>query len=275
MVQNSLFDSTSKQLQISDLAEFSAEQQLNVISANVQNPSAERVSRIIDYLEGKAPDLLILTELTDKEATNQLIERLNALGFVGTGLDSGETVHYHTLIFSRRVFKPLVVRTESLRGRVAIIRLDDFKNKSKLYVVGIYGVAFNEKNRVAHREFFEDLFEKVLNRLASPTAKVVLAGDLNVVEQKFHNHLPDFVASSRFVFAGLEGLGFIDSVRSVYPEEAAYTWYSPRTGEGQRLDHIFTLGGGVDLASNIVIDNKFRDQKFSDHSALQFGVSIL
>ncbi len=275
MVQNSLFETASKQLQISDLAEFSAEENLNVFAANVQNPGAERVSRIIGYIEKKDPALLILTELTDKDATNHLIEGLNALGFVGTGLDTGEAVNYQTLIFSRRAFKPLVVQTESLRGRVSIIRLNDFKNKTQLYIVGAYGVAFNEKNKLAHKKFFDDLLARVLRRLASPMAKVILAGDLNVVEQPFHDHIPDFVASSEFFFTGLGEMGFFDAVRSAFPAKAMYTWYSPRNGEGQRLDHIFTLGEESDLVSKVAVDNDFRNQKLSDHSALQFEISLL
>ncbi|MFN3688698.1 endonuclease/exonuclease/phosphatase family protein [Salinarimonas sp.] len=240
-----------------------------LFSANIQNSGADRAAQIAEFVRNLLPDILILSELKRKPATISLLEHLRRIGYNPLDLDDDtEQSQYHVVVGSRLRCVELKVSTESLRNRLKILRLEAHPPFEPVYVVAVYAPAYNPENLALRRRFFDDLQNAVLRRLHSTAKNAFIVGDLNIVDAVHHAHVADFAAESAPVFSAFASTGFVDLLRRRFRREPAYTWYSPRTGEGQRLDHLFARGKLVDHVGEVAIDHDFRICKLSDHSAI-------
>jgi exodeoxyribonuclease-3 len=131
-------------------------------------------------------------------------------------------------------------------------------------------------------EYKLDWFEKFSTHAASlvNTKKaVVLAGDFNVIPTELDVYNPArwlndalFRPESRAAYHGLLGMGWSDSVRSLYPDERIYTFWdyfrqSFDRNSGLRIDHLLLnphLSGRLKAAG---VDRQVRGwEKTSDHA---------
>lgn len=243
-----------------------------LLVANMQNPGAERAHRLVQALAEEAFDLMVLSELQAKPACQTLLSELRALGYQTTELQDDGTRGYRTAVVSRLQFEELPVETRSLAGRVRVVRVQT--RSTMLYLVGVYGVTYNQRNADQRQRYKADFEARVLGRLARVSAGVLIAGDLNILEPRFHDHLPEQVADDRDHYARFHENGFVDLFRSVYPDRPEYTWYSPRTLEGQRLDHIFAGGPARSWIGDITPRHDFRQSKLSDHTAIAASITF-
>jgi len=131
-------------------------------------------------------------------------------------------------------------------GRVIVAEYPDF------YFVGAYVPNSGEElKRLSFRMEYERNLRSYLSELDAHKP-VVYAGDLNVAHNEIDLRNPDtnhrsagFTDEERHAFDALLSLGFVDTFRALYPEEARYSWWSYRfhareKGIGWRIDYFVT-----------------------------------
>ena len=128
-------------------------------------------------------------------------------------------------------------------GRVITLEMDDF------YLVTVYTPNSQDGlRRLDYRMTWEDAFLAYLKKLDA-RKPVIVCGDMNVAHQeidlknpKTNRHNAGFTDEERGKFTALLGSGFIDTFRTLYPEEVIYSWWSYRfhareKNSGWRIDY--------------------------------------
>ena len=114
-------------------------------------------------------------------------------------------------------------------GRVITLEMPDF------FLVTVYTPnSQDELRRLDYRMKWEDDFQDYLQRLDAKKP-VIVCGDLNVAHQEIDLKNPKtnrrnagFTDEEREKFTALLNKGFIDTFRTLYPEEVTYSWWSYR-----------------------------------------------
>lgn len=267
-----LFQANDARSKSEPIKELSKGDLVSLVALNVQSAGKDRFEKIYDYLLRANSDVIVLSELKGKRPTTDFLGRMSLLGYEDTEIKMSPEGHY-AVILRRVTGKMLKVETESLEKRSSITRVD-VKGSSSLYVVGIYPPAYGVQNIDSRKSYFNDLDQKILFRLSSLNKSILLVGDFNLVEKKFHEHIPREVRESEPYLRMIARNGLQDVVRTFFPAEASYTWISPVTGEGQRLDHVYASTDLISSISKIFLDNSVRLSKISDHSAIRLEMTV-
>ena len=152
-----------------------------------------------------------------------------------------------TVIFTKH--KPLSVTygididEHDHEGRVITLEMDDF------YLVTVYTPNSQDGlRRLDYRMKWEDDFQAYLHKL-DEKKPVVVCGDMNVAHQEIDLKNPKtnhknagFTDEEREKMTQLLGNGFIDTFRTLYPEQVTYSWWSYRfrareKNTGWRIDY--------------------------------------
>jgi len=155
-----------------------------------------------------------------------------------------------TAIFTKH--KPLSVaygigiEEHDHEGRVITLEMDEF------YLVTCYTPNSQDGlRRLDYRMQWEDDFRQYLMRL-DEKKPVILCGDLNVAHEEIDLKNPKtnrmnagFTDQEREKFTLLLNSGFIDTFRTLYPEQVTYSWWSYRfqarqKNAGWRIDYFVT-----------------------------------
>ena len=145
----------------------------------------------------------------------------------------------------------------------------------KFYFVAVYTPnSKRELERLDYRQVWEDAFRQHVQKLKE-SKPVVLCGDLNVAHQEIDLKNPKtnvgnagFSNEERSKFTQLLDSGFIDSFRTLYPNETgAYTWWSymfnaRANNAGWRIDYFCVSEGLKDRLKGAKI---LTDVYGSDH----------
>ena len=128
-------------------------------------------------------------------------------------------------------------------GRMITLEYDRF------YLVNVYVPnAQEELKRLDYRMEWEDAFREYITALDKKKA-VIICGDMNVAHQeidlknpKTNRRNPGFTDEERGKFTELLGSGFIDTFRTLHPEDVVYSWWSYRfkareKNTGWRIDY--------------------------------------
>lgn len=128
-------------------------------------------------------------------------------------------------------------------GRVITLEMDDF------YLVTVYTPNSQDGlRRLDYRMKWEDDFQAYLHKL-DEKKPVVVCGDMNVAHQEIDLKNPKtnrknagFTDEEREKMTQLLGNGFIDTFRTLYPEQVTYSWWSYRfrareKNTGWRIDY--------------------------------------
>jgi exodeoxyribonuclease-3 len=131
-------------------------------------------------------------------------------------------------------------------GRVITLEMPDF------FLVTVYTPnSQDELRRLDYRMKWEDDFQDYLQRLDAKKP-VIVCGDLNVAHQEIDLKNPKtnrrnagFTDEEREKFTALLNKGFIDTFRTLYPEQVTYSWWSYRfrareKNAGWRIDYFVT-----------------------------------
>lgn len=126
------------------------------------------------------------------------------------------------------------------------------------------------------------------DELLATKAPIVLAGDYNVIPSDIDVYKPErwvddalFRPEVRTAFAGLLARGWTDGVRSLHPQERAYTFWDYfrnawARDAGLRIDHLLVEPG---LAGRLIaagVDRHVRGwEKASDHAPAWIELSVL
>ena len=128
-------------------------------------------------------------------------------------------------------------------GRVITLEMEDF------YLVTVYTPNSQDGlRRLEYRMKWEDDFQAYLHRLDA-IKPVIVCGDMNVAHQEIDLKNPKtnhknagFTDEEREKMTQLLSNGFIDTFRSLYPEQVTYSWWSYRfrareKNTGWRIDY--------------------------------------
>ena len=131
-------------------------------------------------------------------------------------------------------------------GRVITLEMDRF------YLVTVYTPNSQDGlRRLDYRMTWEDDFLAFIKRLDAKKP-VIVCGDMNVAHEeidiknpKTNRHNAGFTDEERQKFSRLLADGFIDSFRTLYPEQITYSWWSYRfhareKNAGWRIDYFVT-----------------------------------
>ena len=128
-------------------------------------------------------------------------------------------------------------------GRVITLEMEDF------YLVTVYTPNSQDGlRRLEYRMKWEEDFQAYLHRLDA-IKPVIVCGDMNVAHQEIDLKNPKtnhknagFTDEEREKMTQLLSNGFIDTFRSLYPEQVTYSWWSYRfrareKNTGWRIDY--------------------------------------
>ena len=128
-------------------------------------------------------------------------------------------------------------------GRVITLEMEDF------YLVTVYTPNSQDGlRRLDYRMKWEDDFQAYLHKL-DEKKPVILCGDMNVAHQEIDHKNPKtnrknagFTDEEREKMTQLLSNGFIDTFRTLYPEQVTYSWWSYRfrareKNTGWRIDY--------------------------------------
>ena len=128
-------------------------------------------------------------------------------------------------------------------GRVITLEMDDF------YLVTVYTPnSQDELRRLEYRMKWEDDFQSYLHKL-DEIKPVIVCGDMNVAHQeidlknpKTNHRNAGFTDEEREKMTELLNNGFIDTFRTLYPEQVTSSWWSYRfrareKNTGWRIDY--------------------------------------
>ena len=186
-----------------------------------------------------------------------------------------------TAIFTRH--KPLNVSyglgidKHDHEGRVITLEMDDF------FLVTVYTPNSQDGlKRLDYRMEWEEDFRAYIVEL-DKKKPVIICGDLNVAHEEIDLKNPKtnrrnagFTDEEREKFTSLLNCGFIDTFRSLYPEQITYSWWSYRfqarqKNAGWRIDYFVT---SERLAASIADAKIHTDIMGSDHCPVELEINI-
>lgn len=250
---------------------------MKLISWNVNGLRSCLTKGFLDFFREIDADAVCLQE-TKMQEGQAVIDTPGYYQYYNSAVKKG---YSGTAIYTR--IKPLSVAfgigdKHNDEGRAITLEFEE------LYLVNVYSPnAQPELARLGYRMEFEDDLRAYLTELAK-TKPVVLCGDLNVA----HNEIdlknpktnvgnPGFSNEEREKFTELLGSGFLDSFRTLYPEQKdAYSWWSYRAGArgrniGWRIDY-FVIS---DSLKDKVIDSKiYPEVHGSDHCPVGLELAL-
>src|SRR5574344_461203 len=186
-----------------------------------------------------------------------------------------------TAIFTKH--KPLSIKygigidEHDHEGRVIALEYDKF------YIVTVYTPNSQDGlRRLEYRMKWEEDFQAFLHKL-DENKPVIVCGDMNVAHQEIDIKNPKtnhknagFTDEEREKMTILLNNGFIDSFRTLYPEQVTYSWWSYRfhareNNTGWRIDYFLT---SERIKENIE-DAKIHTEIFgSDHCPVERDINV-
>ncbi len=186
-----------------------------------------------------------------------------------------------TAIFTKH--KPLSIKygigidEHDHEGRVIALEYDKF------YIVTVYTPNSQDGlRRLEYRMKWEEDFQTFLHKL-DENKPVIVCGDMNVAHQEIDIKNPKtnrknagFTDEERDKMTTLLTNGFIDSFRTLYPEQVTYSWWSYRfhareNNTGWRIDYFLT---SERIKENIE-DAKIHTEIFgSDHCPVELDINL-
>ncbi len=162
-------------------------------------------------------------------------------------------------------------------GRVIALEYDKF------YIVTVYTPNSQDGlRRLEYRMKWEEDFQTFLHKL-DENKPVIVCGDMNVAHQEIDIKNPKtnhknagFTDEEREKMTILLNNGFIDSFRTLYPEQITYSWWSYRfhareNNTGWRIDYFLTS----ERIKDNIEDAKIHTQIFgSDHCPVELDINL-
>lgn len=241
------------------------QQELKILAWNLQSPSLDRARQQADWLLRSEANILLLTEATLSEGSYHLISMVESSGFRVFYSSPHEDKYFTAICVRDFAAEDLDVRVQLFSSRLQGVRLTTILGEIQL--IGIYGPT-SWKNKpdsyMKERKVFQNQALELLATL-KPCSKLIVGGDLNVLEPDHYPQVPGFEDAS--FYSGLVGMGLVDAFRKFYPDEREYSWYSVER-IGCRFDH-FLVGQDLLTALNeCKYDHTPRFQHLSDHSSM-------
>lgn len=220
---------------------------MNLISWNVNGLRAVYKKGFEDFFNEINADIFCIQETKMQEGQFEIkLPKYNI--YMNSAIKKG---YSGTAIFTK--IKPISVKygidieEHDQEGRVITLEFDKF------FLVDVYTPnSQRELTRLEYRMKWEDDFRNYLRKL-DKVKPVIMCGDLNVAHNEIDLKNPKqnrknagFTDEERGKMTELLNSGFIDTYRTLYPEQAdAYTWWSYMANArekniGWRIDYFIT-----------------------------------
>lgn len=250
---------------------------MKLISWNVNGLRACITKGFLDFFKQEDADIFCLQETKlqphqielELEGYHQFWHSAERKGYSGTA------------VFTK--VEPLSIQTDfgkdifNDEGRVLTLEFEKF------YLVNAY--VPNSKEELARLSYRMEWEDELRNHLVQLNEKkpVIYCGDLNVAHQemdlknpKTNRRNPGFSDEEREKMTVLLSAGFLDTFRTIYPEEIAYSWWSYRFNSreknvGWRIDYFITSKS---------LDKKIQDARIyqeimgSDHCPVGLEIDL-
>ncbi len=239
----------------------------NVNSLNVRLP------HVLSFLEQEEPDILALqeTKLTDE---NFPIEAIHATGY--RVAYAGQKTYNGVCIISRSAIDDVVTD---------VPKLDDPQRRllaATIHSVRIINVYIPNGQEVGSDKYaykfrwLHALHQYLQSELARHRRLVVL-GDYNIAPNDQDVHDPGrwhekimCSTAEREWFQSVVGLGLVDTVRCVHPDEPMFSWWDYRMNAfrrnwGIRIDHILATPSMEPVAAAVAVNYRALERP-SDHA---------
>ena len=248
---------------------------MRIISANVNGIRSAYKKGFYDYIAHSNADIVCIQELKAQE--NDLDETMKSPhGMHGVWHCAQKRGYSGVAIYSKQ--KPnngqfgLGIETFDNEGR--FVRADF----EQLSVVSLYlpsGTSAPERQDFKYA--FLDAFFPVLQQMLAENREIVVCGDWNIAHQnidiknwKSNQKNSGFLPEERAWVSKVIDSGWVDIWRTLYPEQAGYTWWSNRgqayaKDVGWRIDYQIL---SPSLAAKAKSAHIYKDVKFSDHAPL-------
>ncbi len=248
---------------------------MEIATWNVNSLRA-RMTRVLEFLEEKSPDVVCLQET---KVMDDLFpaEPLEELGYqvVFHGQKTYNGVAILSKIGIEDVYRGLPGDPEGTEARVIGATVGDVMVLN-LYVVN--GKTVGDPKYTYKLEWFDRVITLMAERLPM-SEKVVVTGDFNVTFDDRDVYDPeawrDKILCSqpeRDALASLMKPGLHDALRHFHPEGEIYTWWDFRTrafrdNRGLRIDHFLVSDSVLAQATDVQVDIARREGlKPSDHA---------
>lgn len=250
---------------------------MKLISWNVNGLRSCLEKGFLDFFHDIDADVFCVQE-TKMQEGQAVIDTPGYYQYFNSAVKKG---YSGTAVFTR--IKPLSVAfgindKHHDEGRAITLEFEE------LYLVNVYSPnAQPELARLNYRMEYEDDLQAYLSEL-SQKKPVVLCGDLNVAHHEIDlKHPkpnignPGFSYEERGKFTELLGRGFLDSFRTLYPDQTdAYSWWSYRAGArkknvGWRIDYFVVSDS---LRDNIVSSKIYPEVLGSDHCPVGLELAL-
>ena len=242
--------------------------QLALCALNVNSPSRERAQGIADWLIASRGDALILTEMQPSDGCRLIMGCLEAEGYTVIRSPGWQDSRHCAVIATAGVEAR---RVGALTFDPRVIAADLAVGSDPIRLVAIYGPTNGMSSDSSLRR--AAIQRRILGQLAAVRQpRMVVAGDLNVVEPGHQPHLDAFEDHDYAFYTGLLALGLADAYRAFCPDGADHSWISDRFGS-QRLDHmLISQAAGRILSCGY--DHAPRLRRLSDHAALVTTIDL-
>ncbi len=255
---------------------------MKIISWNVNGIRACARKGFLNFFEQQDPDILCLqeTKAHPEQLDLELISPLGRSSYWSSAQRRG-----YSGIASYFRSEPLEVsygigepRFDS-EGRFVVSRHPQFT----LYNVYFPNGSAREERHLFKQDFLQ-LFTRHLQAKIEQGEQVIVLGDYNVAyldidvfDPKRLSSVSGFLPEERQWFKQFLDVGFVDTFRHFYPDEAhRYTWWSYREmarqgNRGWRIDHICVTPGLVPYLKSVEIMDQVEG---SDHCPIQVVLDL-
>ncbi|MEZ4516520.1 MAG: exodeoxyribonuclease III [Chloroflexota bacterium] len=254
---------------------------LTLYSWNVNGLRAAHKKGFLDWLDSERPDILGLQET--KCSPDQLDDELRSPPGYHTYWASAERKGYSGVaLYTRRepVSVEIGIDIEEFdrEGRTIVADFGDFT-----YITAYFPNGSRDHSRIPYKMAYKAAFLEYCNRLQGQGRPVTFCGDVNTSHQEIDLARPrqnrthtGFLPEERAWLDEVVAQGYIDSYRSLYPEQTgAYTWWSNfgnarARNVGWRLDYFFV---SPDLWPRVADATIHPDVLGSDHCPVSLHLS--
>ncbi|TLS66966.1 exodeoxyribonuclease III [Mariprofundus erugo] len=251
---------------------------MKIVSWNVNSLSV-RLPHVLDYLADTAPDVLALQETKVPDDKFPAAE-IEAAGY--QVIYAGQKSYNGVALLARQPFAHVVSDLPGLddpQRRLIAATVDGVR------IVNVYipnGQEVGSDKYIYKLRWLQSLYDFLQGEMAI-YPRLVLLGDFNIAPTDLDVHDPvrwrDKItcsAGERAWFDVLLGLGLIDSVRCLYPDQPIYSWWDYRMsafrrGWGIRIDHILVSREVRSVSAGVSLQPRMLERP-SDHAPvwLQF-----
>lgn len=248
---------------------------LRIISANVNGIRSAAKKGFVDYLARADADIVCVQELKAQEAD------------LDASLRQPNGMHGFLHCAEKRGYSGVAIYSKKAPDNVQYgFGLPEFDAEGRfiradfgaLTTISLYlpsGSSSEDRQAVKYR--LMEAFMPMLKDLLAEQRQIVICGDWNIAHQNidiknWKGNLKNsgFLPEERAWLSEVIESGWTDLWRTLYPQEAGYTWWSNRgrayaNNVGWRIDYQMA---SASLASCAQSAHIYKEEKFSDHAPL-------